>query len=165
MLALDLDGKIVWQAPNGKAWSTDHPGVRSTPTVNGDRVYDESPSGEVACFDAKNGTPIWHLNILEKFAAENIKWGLAESVLIDGGHAICCPGGPQTAVVALDKATGEVAWKSPPADGALTAYTSPALIEYHGLRIVLTMNSKGLIGVNADSVRCCSSTRTKPVSA
>jgi outer membrane protein assembly factor BamB len=71
--------------------------------------------------------------------------------LIDGGHLICCPGGPQTAVVALDKATGEVAWKSPTADGALTAYASPALIEHHGLRIVLTMNVNGLIGVDADT--------------
>ena len=60
----------------------------------------------------------WHLNILEKFAANNIKWGLAESLLIDGGHADLLSGGPQTAVVALDKATGEVAWKSPTADGA-----------------------------------------------
>ena len=72
--ALDLDGKILWQRPNGEAWSGGHPGTRSTPTIDGDRVYDESPLGEVACLDAKDGKPIWHVNILEKFAAKNIKW-------------------------------------------------------------------------------------------
>ncbi len=151
VLALDLDGKTLWKAPNGKAWSTSHPGVRSTPTVDGDRLYDESPLGQLACWKAKDGKPVWHLNILKKFDAPNIRWALAESPLIDGTHVICCPGGPQTAVVALNKATGQVAWKSPTADGAATGYASPALIEYGGLRIVLTMNAKALIGVDADN--------------
>ncbi len=149
--ALDLDGKIVWQKPNGKAWTADPAGLRSTPTVDGDRVYDESPLGEIACLSAKDGKSIWRLNILKKFAANNIVWGLSESLWIDGDHVICCPGGPQTAVVALDKKTGEVAWKSPSDGGAAAAYASPVVIEYGGLRIVLTMNAKGLLGVDADT--------------
>ena len=115
----------------------------------------------MACLETKDGKPLWHVNILEKFAAENIKWALAESLWIDGQHVICCPGGPQTAVVALDKKTGEVAWKSPPT-GDATAYASPVVIQYGGLRIVLTMTAKALIGVDADSGRCCSAIRTKP---
>ena len=98
-----------------------------------------------------NGKEIWRLNILKKFAARNITWGLAESLLVDGQHVICCPGGPQTAVVALDKKTGEVAWKSPSADGDPTGYATPLLIECGGLRILLTMTGKALIGVDADS--------------
>ena len=148
--ALDPDGKILWQRPHGGAWSDSHPGARSTPTIDGDRVYDENGVGDVACLDAKDGTPVWHVNVLEKFAAPNIRWHLAESVWIDGQHVICCPGGPQTAVVALDKKTGEVAWKSPPT-GDDTSYASPVVIEHGGLRIVLTMTGKALIGVDADS--------------
>ncbi len=148
--ALDLDGKVLWQRPNGAAWSGGRPGTRSTPTIDGDCLYDESPLGEVACLETKDGKPLWHVNILEKFAAENIKWALAESLWIDGQHVICCPGGPQTAVVALDKKTGEVAWKSP-STGDATAYASPVVIQYGGLRIVLTMTAKALIGVDADS--------------
>jgi outer membrane protein assembly factor BamB len=148
--ALDLDGKILWQRPNGEAWTGGHPGARSTPTIEEDRLYDESPLGDVACLAAKDGKPVWHVNILEKFAAENIKWALAESLWIDGQHVICCPGGPQTAVVALDKNSGAVAWKSPSA-GDAAAYASPVVIEHGGLRIVLTMTAKALIGVDADS--------------
>ena len=140
--ALDPDGKILWQRPHGGAWSVASL-ARSTPTIDGDRVYDENGVGDVACLDAKDGTPVWHVNVLKKFAAPNIRWHLAESVWIDGQHVICCPGGPQTAVVALDKKTGEVAWKSPPM-GDDTSYASPVVIEYGGLRIVLTMTGKAL---------------------
>jgi outer membrane protein assembly factor BamB len=148
--ALDLDGKLRWQVPNGKPWTGSQPGARSTPTIDGDRLYHESPLGELACLDAKSGRALWSLNILERFGSENISWALAESPLIDGQHLICCPGGPQTAVVALDKRTGQVVWKSP-STGDLAGYASPVLAEYQGLRMILTMTSKAFIGVHADT--------------
>ena len=73
--ALDLDGKVLWQRPNGAAWSGGRPGTRSTPTIDGDRLYDESPLGEVACLETKDGKPLWHVNILEKFAADEHQVG------------------------------------------------------------------------------------------
>jgi outer membrane protein assembly factor BamB len=148
--ALDPSGKIRWQVPNGKAWNGSQPGARGTPTIEGDRLYHESPLGEVVCLDAKTGTKIWGLNLLERFGAPNITWALAESLLIDGDHLICCPGGPETAVVALDKKTGRTVWKSPSA-GDLAGYSSPVLAHYQGLRMVLTMTSRAVIGVNADT--------------
>ena len=148
--ALDLDGKIRWQVPNGKAWTGSQPGARGTPTIDGDRLYHESPLGEVVCLDAKTGKRIWRANILEKFGSKNTTWALAESLLIDGDHVICCPGGPETAVVALDKATGQTVWKSPSA-GDLAGYSSPVLAVHNGLRMILTMTSRAVIGVNADT--------------
>lgn len=56
-------------------------------------MYHESPSGEVVCLSAKTGEKIWGLNFLKEFEGENITWALAESLLIDGEHLICCPGG------------------------------------------------------------------------
>ena len=148
--ALDLDGKVVWQAENGPAWTKDYEGTRGTPTIDGDRVYQESPVGEVACLEAKTGKKIWSVNILERFGAKNIQWALAESVLIDGDRVICCPGGPEVSVVALDKNSGETVWKAK-STGDLAGYSSPALAEYQGLRMLMTMNAKAMIGVNADN--------------
>jgi outer membrane protein assembly factor BamB len=148
--ALNLDGKIQWQVENGKAWTGSKEGTRGTPTIDGDRLYHENPVGDVVCLNAKTGSRIWGLNILEEFQGKNITWALAESLLIDGDHVICCPGGPDTAVVALDKMTGETVWKSRSADDA-AGYASPSLAEYGGLRMVLTMTAKALIGVNADT--------------
>lgn len=146
--ALDLDGKIRWQVANGRAWTGPQSGARGTPTLDGDRLYHESPLGDVCCLDAKTGQEVWRLNILEKFGAKNINWALAESLLVDGDHLICCPGGPETAVVALEKATGRTVWKSPSA-GDLAGYSSPVLAEHLGLRMILTMTSRAIIAVHA----------------
>ena len=101
--AMDLDGHIQWQTPAGDAWKGGHPGTRGTPTIDGDRLYHESPMGQVVCLNAKTGQEIWSVNILKEFDAANITWALAESVLIDGDRVICCPGGKKASVVALDK--------------------------------------------------------------
>ncbi len=147
--AMDMTGKILWQTKNGKAWKGPHPGTRATPTIDGDRIYHKSPHGDVACLDAETGKTIWTRNILKDFSGKNIRWALSESLLIDGDRVICCPGGPETSMVALDKNTGKTIWKAPSADGDLAGYASPRLIEHQGMRIILTMTAKAMIGVNA----------------
>jgi len=147
--AMDMDGKIVWQEENGGAYTGSHPGTRGTPTLDGGRLYHESPLGEVVCLDAKTGERIWGRNILDDFGAENIKWALAESVVIDGDRAICCPGGPQASVVALDKATGKTVWAAK-GTGDKAGYATATVAECQGLRMVLAMNAKALVGVGAD---------------
>jgi outer membrane protein assembly factor BamB len=149
--ALDMDGHARWHVDNGEACKKQYPGSRGTPTIDGERLYHESPSGRLVCLNAKTGKRIWSVNILDEFKGKQITWALAESVLIDGNHVICCPGGPETAVAALDKRTGKTVWKSPSAEGDLAGYASPSLAVCQGLRIVLTMTNKSLIGVNADN--------------
>ncbi len=150
VIALDLEGNVVWQKPNGGPWTGSFPGTRGTPTIDGDRLYHESPIGNVICMNAKTGEEIWSLNILDKFAGKNIKWALAESVIIDGPRAIVCPFGDKASIVALDKMTGEVVWTSE-STGDMAGYSTPALFEYEGLRMVVTMNQKAVVGVDADS--------------
>jgi len=148
--ALDMEGTVLWQAENGQAWTGDRPGSRGTPTIDGEFVYHESPHGDVVCLRAATGERVWGLNILQEFHSQNIMWGLSESLLIDGDHVICSPGGPEASAVALDKRTGAVVWKAP-STGDLAGYASPVLAEHDGLRMVLTLTLKAVIGVNADT--------------
>jgi outer membrane protein assembly factor BamB len=148
--ALNLNGKVLWQVKNGKAWTGDHPGTRGTPTIDADRLFHQSPLGSLICLKARTGDKIWQFNILDKFQSKTTTWALAESLLVDGEHLICCPGGPQTCMVALNKKTASVVWKAP-STGELAGYASPTLAEHQGLRIIITLTSKGMIGVNADT--------------
>lgn len=150
--ALDLGGHVKWQSPNGAAWTGSQPGARGVPTIDGDRLYHESPLGEVVCLEAATGKRLWGLNILGDYGSQNITWALAESLLVDGPRLICCPGGPETAVVALDKATGKTVWKSP-STGDLAGYSSPVIGELDGLRMIFTMTSRAAIAVAADDGR------------
>ncbi len=148
--ALDEQGRVKWRAPNGPAWKRDFPGTRSTPTIDGDRVYHQSPLGSLACFETKSGRELWRINVLRKFHSKPNKWGLAESVLVDGNRVISTPGGPETCVVAFDKYTGKLLWKSPTTN-ELAGYASPILAEYKGLRIIITLTAKALVGINAET--------------
>jgi outer membrane protein assembly factor BamB len=150
VIALSLAGKVLWKVKNGKPWTGDRPGSRGTPTVDGNRLYHQSPLGDLICLDAKTGDIIWQFNIIEKFKSKVPRWALAESLLVDGDRLISSPGGPQTCMVALNKKTGSVVWKAP-GIGEVAGYASPALFEYKGLRIITTLTAKSFIGVNADT--------------
>jgi len=148
LTALSLDGQTKWQVKVGPAYTKDSPGSRSTPAVDGWHVYYETPDGTVSCLDAKTGKEGWSLNIFEKFSGRNITWAVSESVLIDGDHLICCPGGEEAAMVALDKKTGKTVWVCKGA-GDKPGYASPIIVDYQGLRQYVTMTSQAAIGVNA----------------
>ena len=150
VIALDFDGKVLWKVKNGKAWTGAHPGSRGTPTIDGDRLYHQSPHGRIVCLNAKTGDILWQFNIIKKFNSKTPRWALAESLLVDGDHLISCPGGPQTCMVALDKTNGSVIWKAP-SIGEVAGYASPTLFEYKGLRMITTLTAKSFIGVNADT--------------
>ena len=149
--AMDLTGKRQWQTRCGRAWTRRglHPGTRGTPTLDGDRLYYETPLGEVVCLEAASGKKLWGLNILRRFGGKNIRWALSESLLVDGDRLICSPGGPEAGVVALDKRTGKVVWRCKTGDQA--GYASPVLAEYKRLRMILTLTLKAMIGVNAET--------------
>ena len=151
--ALDMDGRILWQKPNGPAWTKNYPGARGTPTIDGDRVYHLGASGDLTCFRVEDGAVLWHTNIMERFHAPLPEWALAESVLIHGKYLYCTPGGPETCIVCLDKMTGETVWQSESANGDTTGYASIQWAEFEGIPILLTMTAKALVGVHAETGR------------
>jgi outer membrane protein assembly factor BamB len=144
--ALDMDGNKVWTRKNGKAWKKSYPGTRSTPTITDGLLYHLSGIGNLICVKADIGEVVWGVNILEKFDGRNITWGLAESPLIIGDKVICTPGGRNVSMVALDRKTGKVAWKCTGA-GDKPGYASPILIDYQGLKQIVTVMSESIVGV------------------
>lgn len=149
--ALDLAGHTRWQVPNGQGWigtQPGHPGARGVPTVDRDQVLHLNPFGQLVALEAKTGQPRWGLNILDTFESTNLHWALSASVLIDGEQVIVVPGGPRTAVVALDRRDGRILWESPSVN-ELAGYGSPIAIEHDGLRMIITLTEQSIIGVRA----------------
>ena len=144
----DLDGKPLWEYDNGPVWTKSYPGTRSTPTIDGDCVYDFSSAGELVCLTATKGEKVWGKNMQTDFGAEQINWALSESIRIDGDRLYCAPGGKKTCFVAMNKHTGDVIWTTPSL-GEKTSYASPIIIEQNGLRMIITTYAKGVFGVNA----------------
>lgn len=143
-------GKILWSSAVGPVFNDDQGnGPRGTPTVDGDRAYALGASGDLVCCAVADGKRVWRKNILQEFVADNITWGISESVLIDGDRLVCTPGGQKATMAALNKLTGEVEWTALAPGSPKAAYSSIIPAEVGGARQYVNFVHTGVIGVEA----------------
>jgi outer membrane protein assembly factor BamB len=148
VIALDeAKGKEIWST----RISANHGdgGPRSTPTVDGDRVYALSPQGDLLCLDAATGKRRWGKSLAKDFGGSVGTWHYCESVLIDGDRLICTPGGKTATLVALDKKTGETVWRSKVPDDDRAEYSSVIIAEVDGQKQYIQFLSRGVVGIKA----------------
>jgi outer membrane protein assembly factor BamB len=147
LIALDAYGKIKWQTPYGRIWKESNPESRSTPTVEGDKVYVSSGFGDIACIDGISGKIIWALKASETYKGKYGPWGIAESLVIDGDKIYFTPGGTEKTTIALNKNTGELVWKTASL-GDPASYSSPVLIGYPGLNLLINVSPRYVFGID-----------------
>ncbi len=147
LLTFDLDGKLLWEATNGESWTGPYPGSRTTPAYSDGMVYQMGPKGRMAAFDADTGKEIWVVDLVKKFGARYGTWSLSENVAIDDNRLFCIPGGSKALIVALDKKTGKTVWVNSEMDQT-AAYCSPIIVTHGGVRQLITMTQKSVVGVD-----------------
>lgn len=145
------DGQTAWSVPTGGGVFGDGNGngPRSTPTIDGDKLFVLGAQGDLLCLKIADGSKVWSTNILQQFQGSNITWGISESPLIDGENLICTPGGRAGTVVALNKTSGQVVWRSQVPGNPKAAYASPIVLEVGGVRQYAVFTSNGVVGVRA----------------
>ena len=147
LIALTLDGKLLWTSPNGGSWRGSSPGSRTTPTYVDGVLYHMNPNGRVAAYRAESGKEIWAVDLKKRFEARFGVWALAENVIVEGDKVLCLPGGKKALAAALDKKTGKTIWTTTGlADPA--AYCSPVVATHKGVRQMITMTAKSVISVD-----------------
>ncbi len=148
VIALSHEGKLIWKTEYGKEWFESWEGVRTTPLVVDEKLYIISSYGKLVCFDVLKGTILWTVGLFEDYDGKNIVWGITENLLVDGEKLICTPGGKEANVIALNKNTGKLIWKSK-GNGEKSAYCSPALIKLENKHIFVTMTENHILGIDA----------------
>lgn len=148
--AIDMSGNLLWEKVYSLAWHRTYPESRGTPTIEKNRIYLVGGMGDLVCMDAKNGNIIWKRHPLEEFDGKYMHWGIVESVLLTNDAALFVTGGDETTVVAYDKKSGDILWKTESLGGK-KSYASSSLIEWNGLEIALIQTSNGLIGVDVSN--------------
>lgn len=169
IFALDLQGRLGWQATNGRAWKDPYPGARASCTFSEGRLYHMNAHGRVACLDAATGAEIWAVDMRERFGSKVTTWAYSENLLVDGPRVIVTPGGPKAMMAALEKKTGATVWASEPlrfgeskypaherlaepageADSA--SHGSPILFTLGGRRHLVNCSQRHLFGADADT--------------
>jgi outer membrane protein assembly factor BamB len=148
-------GKVLWSTRIAPYFSNGNgSGGRSTPTVDGGRVYAISATGQLVCLDRDTGSLLWEKNFAKDFGGRMMSgWGYSESPYVDGDKLVCTPGGKKAALVALDKATGKTIWTCELAKDSGAGYASIVPATVGGIKQYITYLSKdpGLVGVDANT--------------
>lgn len=157
LMALELDGgKKLWTTPIGKdAKEMDY--VTCTPSYSEGRVYAMGFTGALLCADAETGEVIWEKDFAKDYSGHMMsRWGYSESPLVDGDRLLCTPGGNDAVIVALDKKTGDLIWKSQLSetgengkDGA--GYSSIVISHAAGRKQYVQLTGRGVISVDANT--------------
>lgn len=151
--ALCLDagsGQELWRTTIGERFENGWgDGPRSTPTVDGDRVYFLAAKGTLTCLKADSGESIWSRNLTD-FGGRIPDWGYSESPLVDGPRVVCTPGGPQGAILALDKLTGDVIWQTSGLD-VNAHYSSIIRMKFGGVDQYVQLLVNRVVGVLPES--------------
>lgn len=169
----ETDGKELWATRLGPALTEGMPqgkeGAGCTPTVDGEQLYVLGQSGDLACLQAKEGKILWRRSLTNDFGGRVPTWRYNESPLVDGNKIVCTPGGKDATLVALNKLTGEMIWKTEvpePSGGSSegpgrrgggrpgfrdsgASYSSAMAIDFEGQRQYVQLTAKSLVGVAA----------------
>ncbi len=159
-------GAELWKYSYESPGEVEFPGSRSVPAVDDKYVYTCGQNGELYCIDINTHQPVWKKNVWTDFGGEPAKegeggfagmaggthfpmWGIAQCPLIYGDLLIVASQTPEVGVVAYNKNTGEVIWKTPSL-GAL-GYVSPAIAKIDGEDqvVMITASSGGFGGGEA----------------
>ncbi len=151
-------GQDLWTAPLDATFTDTQsvPGPRSTPVVDGDRVYVQSCRGEFRCLDTATGTVHWRVNFARDFAAVFIgekgaavgasRHGNTASPVVDGDHVLVSVGGSNGAsVVCFDKRSGAVIWKS---QSDVPGHSGPVLASLAGVRQAVSFTAAGVMALD-----------------
>jgi outer membrane protein assembly factor BamB len=145
-------------------------GPRATPTIDNGRVYVMSADLVLYALDEKNGSLIWKRDLIREHAGRNIKWKNAASPVIEGNNIYVAGGGPGQSLMAVDKNSGKVVWKT---GDELMTHSTPTLATIHGVRQVIFFTQKGLVSCDARKgtelwrfpFKCAVSTAISPIAA
>jgi outer membrane protein assembly factor BamB len=146
-------GKQVWQqryrAPYqvNPAAEGHGKGPKSTPVVDGGRLFALGINGTLSAFDAATGKLLWRKTFAREFDASSPDFGVAMSPLVDRGNVIVHVGGNKSgALMAVDGATGAIKWQW---KGDGPAYASPVIGSFGNSRQIITQSRSRLVGLSA----------------
>jgi outer membrane protein assembly factor BamB len=142
-------GKSLWQTPLAPEYkNAQGDGPRATPTISGETVFVFTGEGILAALNFSDGRLQWSHNVVKDLGGEIADYGMASSPLVVGELVIVIAGAPHACVVAYDRKSGQIAWKT--ADGP-AGYSSPTLLDVGGRRQIVAFVGDAVVGLAPES--------------
>jgi len=141
MRCFDLaTGKELWNYEIASPGTFPFPGSRSVPAVDGNYVYACGAVGDLSCIDITTHKLVWKKNIWTDFGGTKLPiWAISQCPLIYGNMVIVSSHAPGAGVVAYNKLTGDIVWKTPNLGNE--TYVSPTTVKISGEDQVVMVTS------------------------
>jgi len=147
LLAFNHQGKLLWERKLGPEFADNYPGSRCTPIICEDYGYFLSGVGVLYCFNSNTGELQWIKDIKKAFGGRHNNSGYSENLVVEEDMVICTPSGEEVSVVALNRKTGTLIWKSE-GKGEHNSYANPILIEQGTYKIFVIQMEEAVIGID-----------------
>jgi outer membrane protein assembly factor BamB len=151
------DGREIWKAPYAKSegdeWGN---GPRSTPFVDGDRVYAQSMNGEFRCLNVADGKTLWSTAFRSYgigFSTKAVEGtasrrGNNGSGIVEGDFVYVPVGAKGASIVCFDKLSGKEIWKSGDDEAA---YSSFLIATLAGTKQLVVFTADALSGLDLNT--------------
>lgn len=137
---LDLEtGAELWTFSYSTEGRLEFAGSRTTPVVVNDFVYVFGSFGQVHGVDRSRREPVWSLELARDCGGEQPDFGWSGSPLVFGRLLILPALGPDVGLIALDRFSGEMVWRTPALG---KSHSVPVLLELLGEPHVLFLSSE-----------------------
>lgn len=143
-------GKIIWSFHQSVSLDPNlfEGGSRSTPTLDGNRLFALSHEGQIVCLDSNTGQLLWQKHLVKDFGGRKPDWGFSGAPLVDGNRLILDAGGIGSSTIALEADTGQLLWK----DGSEPAgYASPLIMQLDSRRTLVVFKGDVLVGLDPEN--------------
>ena len=137
------DGSANYGAPDNLGGD----GPRSTPAMDGERVYVTSSALVVFCLDASNGKILWKRDLMREHHGVHIYYENAASPLLVGDLVLVAGGGSGESILGLNKFSGAVEWK---VLNELLTHSTPTLTRLHGIDQAIFYTRSGLVSLTPE---------------
>ncbi|MFM9024897.1 MAG: PQQ-binding-like beta-propeller repeat protein [Planctomycetaceae bacterium] len=135
--------KVPFFAASNGSW------IRSTPCVDGDRVFVAGMRDVLACLDVATGRELWRVDFVKDLDSPLPAFGFVSSPLVIGDHVFVQAG---AGFVKLEKATGRIVWRVLDDGGGMmgSAFSSPYPTVLGGVPQILVQTREELAGVDPE---------------
>ena len=147
LMSFTLKGEKLWETVCGSGWVRSYEQTRSTPRVEGNKVWVATGMAQYACLDFETGKILWKRDLFKDYGGVPPFFGYSESPVVVNNLVLYNVGGAKTLMVALDKNSGKEVWKTEPFDKD-PAYCTPLFVKHNGVEMIVSVSANFIFAVN-----------------
>ena len=100
-------------------------GPNASPVIHGNRIYSVSFGGLLVCLDKTTGKQLWSVDLVARYGALIVNFGVSASPLVYKNQLIVICGGDKYGAVGFNLETGNLVWNS---EKTSAGYATPVII-------------------------------------